>query len=411
MGARRAGAFDAGAPAGGAAAGGGARRDRAHRARSAARALHRRAPGRRGRGRELVRRAGCGRARRLGAGAAQGRRVRAAGAGRAGIPRARRARPRARRARGDDALRRRRRPVVAVGGPVRPAREPVRARARRPARTRCVVSAKPAGVELTVVGSINLDLVAYCERLPRPGETVTNARFERHPGGKGANQAVAEARLGARVRMVGCVGRDPYAGEALAGLREATVELDLQEVDEATGVALITVDAEGENEIVVAPGANARLQPRSVDGPVLCQLEIPDEVVREACRGASFTCLNAAPARPIDIEPDLLVVNRYELEVVGEAPGLVALTLGAEGAVLLAGGAEVARARPPRVDAVDGTAAGDAFTACLVVSLLEGRDRDEALRRACAAGAIAASRRGAQPSLPTAAEVDAILGG
>jgi ribokinase len=273
------------------------------------------------------------------------------------------------------------------------------------------VTAEQGAVALTVVGSINLDLVAYCERLPRPGETVTNARFERHPGGKGANQAVAAARLGARVRMVGCVGRDPYAAEALAGLRAAGVDLDLQEVEEPTGVALITVDAEGENEIVVAPGANGRLTPRPVDGAVLCQLEIPDDAVREACRGASFTCLNAAPARPIDVRPDLLVVNRYELEVVGDAPGLVALTLGAEGAVLLEDRSEVARAVPPRVDALDGTAAGDAFTACLVVGLLEGRPRDEALRRACAAGAIAASRRGAQPSLPTGDEVDAILRG
>jgi ribokinase len=103
-----------------------------------------------------------------------------------------------------------------------------------------------------------------------------------------------------------------------------------------------------------------------------------------------------------------VVANRYEAEVIGEQP-LLAITLGEEGAVLLENGRDVARARPPKVDAVDGTAAGDAFTACLVVSLLEGRDREEALRRACAAGAIAASRFGAQPSLPTADEVDAIL--
>jgi ribokinase len=106
---------------------------------------------------------------------------------------------------------------------------------------------------------------------------------------------------------------------------------------------------------------------------------------------------------------DLVVVNRYELDALAETPRFVALTLGAEGAVLLEDGEEVARAEPPRVEAVDGTAAGDSFTACLVVSLLEGRDREEALRRACAAGAITASRPGAQPSLPSAAEVDAIL--
>jgi ribokinase len=263
--------------------------------------------------------------------------------------------------------------------------------------------------ELTVVGSINLDLVAFCERLPRPGETVTDARFERHPGGKGANQAVAAARLGARVRMVGCVGRDPYADEALLGLRGAGVELDLQETDESTGVALITVDASGENEIVVAPGANAQLQPRRVEGAALCQLEIPDEAVRAVAESASYFCLNAAPARPVDLVPDLLVVNRYEYEVVNRGK-LIALTLGPEGAVLIEDGHEIARAEPPRVETVDGTAAGDAFTACLLVSLLEGRPREQALARACAAGAIAASRAGAQPSLPTAAEVDAILG-
>ncbi len=259
------------------------------------------------------------------------------------------------------------------------------------------------------MGSINLDLVASAERLPRPGETVTGATFARHPGGKGANQAVAAARLGARVRMIGCVGEDPTADDATAGLREADVDLDLQRSPEPTGVALITVDAEGETTIVVAPGANRKLEGRPVEGAVLCQLEIPDEPVLAAARDASFFCLNAAPARPIDAEPDLLVVNRYEHEANSRGK-LVALTLGAEGAVLLENGKEVARAEPPQVEAVDGTAAGDAFTACLVVSHLEGRGWDEALRRACAAGAIAASRPGAQPSLPTAAEVDEILG-
>jgi ribokinase len=263
-------------------------------------------------------------------------------------------------------------------------------------------------VELTVVGSINLDLVARVERLPRPGETVTGAELSRFPGGKGANQAVAAARLGARVTMVGAVGEDDLAEEALAGLRAAGVELELKRAGE-TGIALILVDAAGENEIVVVPGANAVVTPRAVEGPALCQLEISDDAVRAVAESASFFCLNAAPARPIDLEPDLLVVNRYEREVVGERGRLVALTLGEEGAVLLEGGKEVATARPPRVAAVDGTAAGDAFTACLVVSLLEGRSREEALARACAAGALAASRPGAQPSLPTGSEIDAIL--
>ena len=160
------------------------------------------------------------------------------------------------------------------------------------------------------------------------------------------------------------------------------------------------------------PGANAELGAVQLDASdaVLCQLESPDETVLSAWEQATgLFCLNAAPARPIDVDADLAVVNRYELEALKRRDGLVAVTLGAEGALLLEDGEEVARAEPPQVDAVDGTAAGDAFTACLLVSLLEGRDQVEALGRACAAGAIAASRFGAQPSLPTAAEVDAMV--
>ena len=271
-----------------------------------------------------------------------------------------------------------------------------------------VITNRPS---LTVVGSINLDLVARVERLPRPGETLTDATLERIPGGKGANQAVAAARLGAEVRMIGCVGRDTFAPEAVADLQGAGVELDVQEVEAPTGVAVILVAADGENQIVVVPGANAEVGHFWLDGAALCQLEIPDAAVELARAQADWLCINAAPARRLTVDPDLLVVNRYEFEALGGRRGLVALTLGEEGAVLLEDGNEIARARPPQVEPVDGTAAGDAFTACLVVSLLEGRDREEALRRACAAGAIAASRFGAQPSLPNAGEVDAILRG
>jgi ribokinase len=259
---------------------------------------------------------------------------------------------------------------------------------------------------LTVVGSANLDLVARVERLPRPGETVTDASLTRVPGGKGANQAVGAARLGAAVRFLGAVGEDEFADEALAGLHGANVELEVERRGD-TGVALIAVAEDGENQIVVVPGANATVE-AVAQGNVLCQLEIPAETVVANARSADWFCLNAAPAKPVDVEPHLLVVNRYEYEVNSRGK-LVALTLGEEGAVLLENGRDVARASPPRVTAVDGTAAGDAFTACLVVSHLEGRDWEEALRRACAAGAIAASRPGAQPSLPTAAEVDEIL--
>jgi ribokinase len=264
---------------------------------------------------------------------------------------------------------------------------------------------------IAVVGSVNLDLVARVERLPRPGETVTDAEFARVKGGKGANQAVAAARLGAEVTLVCAVGNDVFADEALPA--EELLTVAAERVDAPTGVALILVDGAGENQIVVAPGANARLgevELPAVDA-VLAQLEIPDTAVLSAWEQASFFCLNAAPARPIAVDPDLTVVNRYELEALTRRDGIVALTLGAEGAVLLEDGEEVARAEPPHVDAVDGTAAGDAFTAALLVSWLEGRDPEDALRRACAAGAIAASRFGAQPSLPTTAEVDAILEG
>ena len=270
---------------------------------------------------------------------------------------------------------------------------------------------------LTVVGSINLDLVAKTDRLPRPGETVTGATFTQIPGGKGANQAVAAARLGAQVCLVGKVGQDGFADEALAELQRAGIDLSRvgRSSSTPTGIALITVDAAGENEIVVAPGANSELRPDDLDLPdcdgVLCQLEIPLETVEAVSELAPDNFfLNAAPARDGQLPAaDLTIVNRYEYEALAHKDGLVAVTHGAEGAVLLDDGTEVARAAPPKIEAVDGTGAGDAFTACLVVSLLEGREREDALHRACIAGALAASRFGAQTSLPTAAEVDALL--
>jgi ribokinase len=276
---------------------------------------------------------------------------------------------------------------------------------------------------VAVVGSINLDLVARVDQLPRPGETLTGAELEYVPGGKGANQAVAAARLGAQVRFVGAVGEDEFGTLAVRELRRAGVDLSrTQVVRSRTGIALILVDDAGENQIVVVPGANHALDASRVDvgnpDALISQLEVEDDAI-EAALGQTdaFFCLNAAPARAVPSaileRADLIVANSLELEALGSAPmgALFALTLGAEGALLLEEGEEIARAAPPHVEAVDGTAAGDAFTACLVVSLLEGRDREDALRRACAAGAIAASRPGAQPSLPTAAEVDEILRG
>jgi ribokinase len=268
---------------------------------------------------------------------------------------------------------------------------------------------------ITVVGSANVDLVVRCGHLPRPGETVTDGVFERIPGGKGANQAVAAARLGASVRFVGRFGRDEFTLRSLE--REGIDTSGVARDDGEGGVAFVLVDETGENMIVTAPGANRRLAPEDVDvgepDAVICQQEIQTETIAAAAAGARFFCLNAAPARgPLRHKPDLLVVNRYEYDAIGSSyDGLVALTLGAEGAVLLEAGEEVTRATPPPVTAVDGTAAGDAFCAALVVSLLEGRDRTAALIRACAAGALAASRPGAQPSLPTAHEVDALVSG
>jgi ribokinase len=267
---------------------------------------------------------------------------------------------------------------------------------------------------ITVVGSANTDLVARTERLPRVGETLTDAELARHAGGKGANQAVAAARLGALVRFVGRIGTDDLV---LRSLEREGVDVSGVARDEGeTGTALILVDARGENVIVVAPGANRRLTAADVEvgeaDSVMCQMEIPIDAIRASVRPGAFFCLNAAPARgpvPTGVEPDLVIVNQYEREVVGPFSGLMALTLGSEGAVLLEDGVEVARARPPEVKAVDGTAAGDAFCAALVVSLMEGLTRERALTRACAAGALAASRAGAQPSLPTAAELDRVL--
>ena len=279
-------------------------------------------------------------------------------------------------------------------------------------------------MRVVVVGSVNLDLVARVSRLPGGGDTVRASGYRRVPGGKGANQALAARRLGAEVALVAAVGRDGEAGEALALLAADGVDLSRVRAvpDAPTGVALITVDDAGENMIVVVPGANGRLALAAgdLDGAdaVLCQLEVPPETVAAAAAQApadALFCLNTAPAGPVPTSAldraDLVVANRAEhAEVDGlDRARLVAVTAGAEGAVLLAAGQEVTRAVPPPVVAVDGTGAGDAFTAALVVGLLSGLDRAAALRRACVAGAAAASRPGAQPALPRPADLDALV--
>jgi len=281
-----------------------------------------------------------------------------------------------------------------------------------------------SGLLITVVGSVNLDYVATAATLPAPGETVTGATLAVHPGGKGANQALAARRLGADVRLVGRVGADAMAEQALALLRAEGVDLSGCAVDAAapTGVALIAVDAEGENQIVVAPGANAAfgpdLLPDVIEGALICQLELPAETVAAAvARAKGFVCVNLAPALDVDDavlrRADLIVVNEGEAEVYGKRlhglDGLVAVTWGSRGAGLFRDGARIATAEPPEVEVVDTTGAGDTFVAALTLALLEGMDHAEALAFACAAGALTATRAGAQTSLPMREEVEAAL--
>ncbi len=284
-------------------------------------------------------------------------------------------------------------------------------------------------VTIGVVGSINLDLVASGAPLPQAGETVTGAQFAQHPGGKGANQALAARRLGAAVNLVGCVGDDALAETAMTLLRRDGVDVSnvMSELGTATGVALIAVSPEGENQITVASGANTRVGPSDVAGlpkcdVILSQLEVSVTAVEAATRQAAETgalmAINLAPA--IGVSPqllkdaDLLIVNEIEAEFYGDAlherGGLVALTLGGEGAALFKMGQEIARVPAFDVDVVDTTGAGDTFCGALAVALAEGQPPKQALRFASAAAALAVTRPGAQPSLPKRAQVDAMLG-
>lgn len=278
---------------------------------------------------------------------------------------------------------------------------------------------------IAVIGSINLDLVATVKKLPTPGETVTDAELNRFPGGKGANQALAAKRLGADVRLIGCVGDDAAAEEALALLRAGEVDLDGVHVVAGvpTGTALIAVAPSGENHIVVAPGANRSLTPELLEIPaaeaLICQLEVPtDTVARAAAEFDGFFCVNLAPAKQVDVtvlqRADLVIVNEIESAWYGETlnacPGMIATTVGAAGATISKTGEDIAVARPPRIEAVDTTAAGDTFTAALTVALVEGQPPQQALEFACAAGAAACTRLGAQSSLPTRDEVTSLRG-
>ena len=314
-----------------------------------------------------------------------------------------------------------------------------------------------------VVGSVNVDLVVQTERLPMPGETVLGGTFSRFHGGKGGNQAVAAARLGAAVMLVAALGDDDLAHDARAALaREGIGTEVIVTVDHtATGVALILVDAKAENQIAVAPGANAgltaahvrsalgRLRPHEAD-VVLVTHEIPTEAAREALRigrdGGAWTVLNPAPADGIDRTmltlADVVTPNRGELarlaaadarrsgrptpgaedpiraartllETTSEGPGAgkaFLVSLGASGAVLVSRDAAPFDIAAPKVAAVDATGAGDALNGALAAGLAGGLDLEAAARRAVVAASLSVTRAGAREGMPTVAELDAALG-
>ncbi|MEU6158372.1 ribokinase [Streptomyces sp. NPDC047130] len=298
--------------------------------------------------------------------------------------------------------------------------------------------------DLVVVGSANADLVIGVERRPAAGETVLGSDLAVHPGGKGANQAVAAARLGARTALVARVGDDPHGRLLLESLSGAGVDTSAVAAGGApTGVALITVDPSGDNSIVVSPGANWRLTPEDAraaaervlrSAPVVsAQLETPLETVTEVVRllapGTRFV-LNPSPPRELPAgllaACDPLIVNEHEARVIAGASALgdtpeewaaallalgprsVVITLGAEGAVTAEAGAEPVRVPSVRVDAVDTTGAGDAFTAALAWRLGLGEPLPAAAGYAARVGAAAVTKEGAQASYPTAEEVAAL---
>ncbi|WP_374773530.1 ribokinase [Streptomyces sp. NBC_01310] len=290
---------------------------------------------------------------------------------------------------------------------------------------------------IAVLGSTNMDLVAYVPKAPRLGETVTGRAFRTVPGGKGANQAVAAARSGGEVVMIGAVGADEFGVRLRSALTAAGVETAaLRTVEGASGTAHITVDDEGGNSIIVIPGANAHVTGLEAGddariaaaGSLLLQLELPLPAVLAGARAARAhrvrTVLTPAPAQPLPAEllaaTDLLVPNEHEAAtltgltdprqaaeaLLDDVPEVV-ITLGAAGVLYAARGREPLSVPAPRVRAVDTTAAGDTFVGALAVALGEGRPMPVALRWASAAAALSVQRPGAQDSMPARAETDA----
>ncbi len=298
------------------------------------------------------------------------------------------------------------------------------------------------GFDVVVVGSINQDLTVSTRRHPSPGETVLGLGHRWGGGGKGANQAVAAARLGSETGMVGRVGEDEPGQALTAALRAEDIDVSCVGIDpsEPTGLAVITVDEEAENSIVVSPGANMGLTPRQVAecysmledaSVVLAQLEVPVESVIEAARAPSgLFCLNPAPAREIPPEllqlVDVLIPNRSELAALAsvdlpsdrkavleaarriEGPRSVVVTLGHEGALVISED-EVLAFAPSTVEPVDTTGAGDAFCGALANSLARGEDLSIAAQWATLAGGLATTKHGARDAMPTREEMERVL--
>ena len=294
---------------------------------------------------------------------------------------------------------------------------------------------------IVVFGSVNLDLVARVERLPRPGETVAGLAFAAHAGGKGANQALAARRAGAEVALVSAVGRDDFARAALRAVESAAIDLSrVARVDAPTGVALIHVDARGENCITIVAGANAQVDPASLPDELLqagttlvMQLEVPLDAVttvaaRARARGAR-TVLNAAPAHALPpallAVIDVLIVNEIEADAIASglevpaAPDAFAravyrrfgcatiVTLGARGA-LMAVDRTLVRAPAPPVHVLDTTGAGDAFSGAFAAALDRGEPWPRALAAGVAAGSLACTMAGAQVAVSGAADIAAL---
>jgi len=288
---------------------------------------------------------------------------------------------------------------------------------------------------VAVVGSCNIDLVARCAALPRPGETVLARSVTTIVGGKGANQAIAAGRAGARCAIVGAVGDDAYGEEIRSTLREANVDVGgLRTVAGPSGTALIFVDDAGENSIVVVSGANSTLTTLGEDDrriideadALLFQLEIPIEIiVAAATRAHGLRVLNAAPARPLPNELldviDLLVVNEAEGTAIVPASRAgedlraallrlvprVAITIGADGVLYADRDGAHLEVAAPKVTAVDTTGAGDTFTGLLATALAERRPTREALELACAAASLCVETAGASTSIPSRPAIDA----